>query len=170
MSDKNEKNVKLAYMDISEENNIMLGDPLHTRAGFDRQSAVSTAQGAPTTGVGATRPRGASKLNNYLALTRTYMASIRTNAIFIGLSFLLIKENHNTGIFLLLFSLVLSLSMSYYFFMTASSLQENFFKTRQEKHMYFASPLLFGVFICVTQIIFLIGVLKKKKISDFYLF
>ena len=167
MSDKNEKIVKLAYMDISEENNIMLGDPLHTRAGFERQSAVSTAQGAPTTG-GAPRPRGASKLNNYLALTRTYMASIRTNAIFIGLSIALMKVHSNTGFFLLLFSLLLSLSMSYYFFMTASSLQDNFFKTRQEKHMYFTSPLLFGLFICVTQIMFLIGVLRHKNKIDLF--
>ena len=99
---------------------------------------------------------------NYLAHTRTFEASIRTNAIFAGIALLLIKNKQkNVAIIVILFALLINIFSSYNFYKTLNIMNPNF-ESNNQKYLHFHIPFGYSLLLTFILIILLLYAFKSK--------
>ena len=98
----------------------------------------------------------------YLASVRTFEASLRTNAIFIGLS-LLILDKHNKfySKIIIILSLLINLILTIAFIIVHKN---NFNKQiSYEKYLYYSAPIFYSVLLFFIQLMILYFIHLSNK-------
>lgn len=99
---------------------------------------------------------------NYLAHTRTFESSIRTNAIFAGIALLLVKNKQkNAAIVVILSALLINGFSSYYFYKTLNIMDPQF-ESNNQKYLHFYIPFGYSLLLTFILIILLIYAFKAK--------
>lgn len=91
------------------------------------------------------------KLNStFLASVRTFEASIRTNSIFVGLSYLIMSKNKYASILILGSSMLLNL------FLIILFIRENYHNKIHDmklRRLYIMIPLIYSIILLIIQFI-----------------
>ena len=94
-----------------------------------------------------------------LASIRTFEASIRTNSIFVGLSYLVYSKNNYAGIIILGISLFINIFLTLLFM---KENDRNNFDDIKNKRLYIIIPLIYSIILLIIQIILLYTMYSKK--------
>lgn len=101
--------------------------------------------------------------STYLASVRTFEASLRTNAIFIGLSLLMLdKYNKLYSKIIIILSLLINLILILAFIIV----HKNIFskkKASYEKYLYYSSPIFYSVLLFIIQLMILFFIHFSNK-------
>merc|ERR1712129_43419 len=106
-------------------------------------------------------------IRTYYACERTYMASIRTNAIFSGMSLLLI-QNHQRIPAMKILALCIAINMFTTYNFLHSSLGSNFshFDNMRDRTKQILSPILYSMLLNVVLAVFFYVALKYQVTTD----
>ena len=98
----------------------------------------------------------------YLASVRTFEASLRTNAIFIGLS-LLILDKHNKlySKIIIILSLLINLFLTFAFIIFHKKYFNKYIS--YEKYLYYSSPIIYSVLLFIIQLMILFFIHLSNK-------
>ena len=92
-------------------------------------------------------------MRTYLACERTFLASIRTNSIFAGLSLLLTNNNqHIPSVIILILCIAVNICTTYTFYRSS---QDHNFKTMNQRTLHLMQPIFYSLLLTVVLIILL---------------
>ena len=111
-----------------------------------------------------------SLMNTYLSISRNFLSTIRTTAIFIGLSLTSIKfiqkGGVTTGLIFLLMTICTNLYISYYNFILIRNMPK-FNLVGDNQSIYSSrlkySPLIYSIMLLIFEIIIFVEIIKNYK-------